>query len=440
MQRLADLLSLQRWWVYYLAIASVGLVGNATRIVSPWDGVFDHNGEPLCSDFSTFYTAGHMVREGDDALIYDRLASFRTQSELLGRDPSAMDEGGLFFLSPPTFLPLIAPFVRVPYVVAAGLWALLSLVLLAASARLIARDLLVEIRARRLLLLACLFIPTQISLQLGQTTALTLSISTFAFLALRRRQDFLAGLLVGCLILKPQLGLGFAIVFLGGRRWASVAGTLVGMSAWLVASWLVAPGAWRPFLESIPATSDYVRGLHGEFASHLSTSVLGALDLLLQPLSTVLPLALAALFTLGLVVWTGSRWARAPWEPGSRRWDLSCASTLALAWLCSPHLLIYDVALFLLPASIAARWIWQPKRPFGGGPFSAMTFVCIAVASLWNVLFMGHAHAFLVEHRLPVILPQLVTFALVMWSAWLWREAVVDAPPAGGLGGVLLEV
>ena len=42
-----------------------------------------------------------------------------------------------------------------------------------------------------------------------------------AYLALRNRQDFLAGLAIGCLIFKPQLGLAAAVVFIFTKQMES---------------------------------------------------------------------------------------------------------------------------------------------------------------------------------------------------------------------------
>lgn len=441
MQRLADFLTLRRWWVYCIALAAVGLIGHAQRALSPWDGLFDFQGEPLCGDFSTFYTAGHLGAEGQDLLIYDRSASMRMHGELIGLDPNlseadraVMDatggEASSFFLNPPTFVVLVAPFSRLPYIPAATLWSLLSLILMAAGAHLVSRRLLIGLSTKRVLLLGCLFVPLQISLGLGQNTALSLSISTFAFFALRSRKDLLAGLLIGCLIIKPQLGLGFAIVLLGGRRWVAVGGAFLGVAAWVSATLLLVPDAWEPFLESVPLASEFVRGLHGRYPTYLSTSVLGALDLLLQPLSEVLPMVLASAMALGVIAITFRRWLRIEWAPGSRTWDLTFAATLGLTWLISPHMLIYDVALFLLPAAITAHWVWKGQRPFGGGAFSAVTFGCIALSSLWIQLVLGHAHTFLDERGLPIVLPQLVTVGLVVWSLMLWRSSSDPSTPS----------
>ncbi|MFT5358108.1 MAG: hypothetical protein ACI9KE_005345, partial [Polyangiales bacterium] len=108
MQRLADFLTLGRWRVYYLAIACVGLIGIGERLVRPWEGNFDYQGEPLSSDFSTFYTAAQLASEGA-ANVYDPAVLAEAHERLIGSPPAATNAGS-FFLNPPTFLLLVTPF------------------------------------------------------------------------------------------------------------------------------------------------------------------------------------------------------------------------------------------------------------------------------------------------------------------------------------------
>src|SRR4029077_3589784 len=58
----------------------------------------------------------------------------------------------------------------------------------------------------------------------GQTSAPALSCFTLMFFLLRDRREFLAGLVLGCLIFKPQLGLAAAIVFASIGAWKTVLG------------------------------------------------------------------------------------------------------------------------------------------------------------------------------------------------------------------------
>ncbi len=69
----------------------------------------------------------------------------------------------------------------------------------------------------------------------GQTSAVALACFTLMFFLLRDRREFLAGLVLGCLIFKPQLGLAAAIVFLAIGAWKIVVGAALSATAQLCA-------------------------------------------------------------------------------------------------------------------------------------------------------------------------------------------------------------
>ena len=68
----------------------------------------------------------------------------------------------------------------------------------------------------------------------GQTSAIALACFTLLFFLLRDRREFLAGLALGCLIFKPQLGLAAAIVFIAIGAWKTIGGTVISAAAQLL--------------------------------------------------------------------------------------------------------------------------------------------------------------------------------------------------------------
>ena len=72
----------------------------------------------------------------------------------------------------------------------------------------------------------------------GQTSALALACFSAAYLALRSRKMFLAGIAIGCLIFKPQLGLVAAVVFLLDLQWRVISGAIMAAAAQLSAGWI----------------------------------------------------------------------------------------------------------------------------------------------------------------------------------------------------------
>jgi Glycosyltransferase family 87 len=72
----------------------------------------------------------------------------------------------------------------------------------------------------------------------GQTSGLALACFTLAYLALRKQHNFLAGLAIGCLIFKPQLGLAAAAVFVLALEGKVVLGAVISAPAQLGIGWL----------------------------------------------------------------------------------------------------------------------------------------------------------------------------------------------------------
>ena len=70
----------------------------------------------------------------------------------------------------------------------------------------------------------------------GQTSAVALACFTLMFFRLRDRREFLAGLILGCLIFKPQLGLAAAIVFVSIGAWKTVVGAALSAAGQLCRS------------------------------------------------------------------------------------------------------------------------------------------------------------------------------------------------------------
>jgi len=170
----------------------------------------------------------------------------------------------------------------------------------------------------------------------GQTSALALACFTLAFFALKRERDFLAGLALGCLVFKPQLGIAAAVVFIATLRWKVVGGAIVAASAELASAWAYyGPGPFRewmraldrlptvlPLLEPRPYQTHSLRS----FWTMLTPWPRAALSLYL----------LTALFVLALAVRC--------WR-GRLSLSLSYPALLLATVLVSPHLTVYDLVI-----------------------------------------------------------------------------------------------
>ena len=90
----------------------------------------------------------------------------------------------------------------------------------------------------------------------GQISALAVVCVTTAYFALRVDRRFAAGVALGSLFLKPQLGLATAFVFVAACEWRIVLGAMTGAAAQLFVGALF----WRPSILAryVAALVDYV--------------------------------------------------------------------------------------------------------------------------------------------------------------------------------------
>ena len=186
------------------------------------------------TDFLHFYTLGSLALEHRGADLYDMAA----QSELAAR--RVPDAGHLYYVAlyGPQVSLLFAPLAALPYGAALGVWLIVNAVLYGGCCYAIWKTCSNLQREPSLVLLLAFAYPAFFHLVVwGQSSALALMCFTGAYLALRSERKFLAGLAIGCLMLKPQLGLAAAFVFIAAREWRVVAGAVVGAVANLSVGW-----------------------------------------------------------------------------------------------------------------------------------------------------------------------------------------------------------
>ncbi|MBA3530799.1 MAG: DUF2029 domain-containing protein [Ardenticatenales bacterium] len=198
----------------------------------------------LRSDFLAFYTSGYLVLQGQAHELYNFDLYYALQEGWL----PDMDHP-FRFLYAPVFALSYLPIAVYPLAVARGLWVLLSLFLVSAAAGLSGRLSRLTLQESVLALLA--FPPLYATLLVGQNSSLTLLVFTAIGLLLWKKQNnFLAGLLAGCLLYKPQLLVALLLLWLRERQWRAFAGFLLMAVMVALTSLMVSPSATveYPFL------------------------------------------------------------------------------------------------------------------------------------------------------------------------------------------------
>jgi hypothetical protein len=154
------------------------------------------------------------------------------------------------------------------------------------------------------------------------------------------KRPFLAGLVLGCLVIKPQLGVLIPIAFIAAGQWRAFAGAALSSVGLLFAAWLsFGSEAYAGMIEIAPVfasvASDGLVGWHKMASVYASLRQAGLAAEVAWTLHILTASAAAASVWL---VW------RRPVEPGAKAAVLAAASMLV-----SPYIYVYDSMLLILP-------------------------------------------------------------------------------------------
>ncbi len=327
---------------YFALLALANLVGLAALATYIRAGV-DPRGEPLGTDFVSFWTAGRMALTGPAAAIYSPQAHHAAERALFGHP---IDWYAFFY--PPTYLLVCLPLGLLPYMGALALWLGASFAAMLAGLRALSRRF-----AHPLVVLA--FPGVLATVGHGQNAFLTTALFAGGASLLERR-PLLAGVLFGALGFKPQLAAVIPLGLLLAGRYRALAG-MAATGAALAAASVVAFGwdAWAAFLAETPLTrATLERGLV-DFAKMPSVYAT------LRELGAGSPLAYAAQGLAALAALGGLALALRR-ERDAR---LQCAAIVVATCLTTPFLLDYDLTLLIVPIAVLAEaGLARGFRPF----------------------------------------------------------------------------
>jgi alpha-1,2-mannosyltransferase len=364
----------------------------AWNVATP--GLRDRNGNLKGTDFLHFYTLGSLAAAHRGADLYDMTSQATLAAQ---RVPEA---AGIRYLPlyPPQVSIFFAPLSYCSYGWALILWWGCSIAIYGICCYSLWR---ICPRLRRyggtVIILAAAFPAFFHLIAWGQTSAVALACFTLAFFLLRDRREFLAGLVLGCLIFKPQLGVAAAIIFLATGVWKTVLAAALSAVAQLSTGILYY--GIEPFRHWIRVLSN-VRAVLPLLEPKLyQTHSLRTFWSMLLPwhgLSFGLYL-LSAAFVLGLTI---ARWRRSRAMPLSLRYS----ALLFASVLVAPHLTVYDLVIlapaFLLLADwIVAQPLTDASRRMGAllyltymlpliGPFARWTHVQLSVIAMVAALYL----------------------------------------------------
>jgi len=379
------LLAVCLWTVYAVEMSAPGLL--------------DRNGLVKGTDFLHFYTLGTLALQGRGDLLYD----IRAQVELTRRLVSQAPDSVYVPLYGPQVSLFFEPFARLSYGWALAAWLVSNVLLFVFCCHAVWKTCPgLQEHGWTVLVLAIAFPGFFHLLAWGQTSGLALLCFTLAYLALRRDQRWLAGLAIGSLILKPQLGLAAAIVFVLAGEWKIIAGGLAGACVQLGAAWThYATEVMRTYLHALMNVREVLPLLEPRLYQTQSLRSFWSL-LLPWPQMAFALYVVSALGVLALAVGC--------WRSGASL-EIRYSALLLATVLVSPHLTVYDLVILAPAFLLLADWFLAHRDSapwiapllyacyplFLLGPLARITHLQLSVVAMTALLWI----CWRVGERLP---------------------------------------
>jgi len=370
------LLALALWGLYIWTIATPSLR--------------DRNGNLKGTDFLHFYTLGSLAREHRGEDLYDTDAQASLASRLVPES-----EGIRYLpLYPPQFSLAFIPLTHLSYIWAFAVWGIFTTSVYGVCCYAVWR---MCPRLRNFAVttaLLCFAYPAFFHLiAWGQTSALPLACFTGGFFLLRKKQEWAAGLVLGCVLFKPQLGMALLAVFLATKSWKIIAVIAISAAAQLAAG--MAYYGWGPFRAWLRILANVPTLMPAFEPRPYHTHCLRTFWAMLVPWNEV-SFALYAISAGVILVWAVLIWKSR--EPLSLRY----AALLLATVLVSLHLTVYDLVILVPAMLLLVDWILSQTSPSNGmgmlvylvcvlplvGPFTRWIHVQLSVVAMVALLYL----------------------------------------------------
>ncbi len=356
-------------------------------------GLRDRNENLKGTDFLHLYTLGSVAAAHRGGDLYDMNAQAVLAAQ---RVPEA---AGIRYLPlyPPQVSVFLAPLARLPYGWALLVWWCGSAVVYGICCYCIWRA-CPNLRnyGGTVALLAIAFPAFFHLIAWGQTSAAALACFTLMYFLLRDKRDFLAGLVLGCLIFKPQLGLAAAIVFVSIGAWRTVLGAVVSAAAQLsVGVFYYGTEPLRQWMYVLRNVGQVLPLLEPKLYQTHSLRTFWSM-LVPGEVSSLGPYILSAMVVLAFTI--------ACWTRGSGSLPLRYSSLLLTTVLVAPHLTVYDLVILAPAFILLADWlVGQPRTPSTRwlgtllylvymlpllGPFARWTHVQLSVVAMAATVYL----------------------------------------------------
>lgn len=349
-------------------------------------------------DFTVFYTAGKMLREGRGAELYSSRAQLAVQSQFARN--AEIRRGPLPYIHPPYEALFFLPLTLLAYPYAFVLWNLINIAILFGVGMLLRSTLpsMQGIPLWQMVLFSLAFFPIFANFHQGQDAILLLLVVSLSFRALDREADLLAGGWLALGLFKYHLILPLAVILAAWRGRRFIVG-FVTMSSALV---LVSLGlvGWTGALKYPVYAWRVVSGpAFGGIPPRQLPSIFGLLAgwQLSERIGVATQIAVSAV-SAGVL---GMAASLRKWAQCKTSWQLCFAVAVIAAALVAYSTNTYDLSLLMVPLAVVAnyalagprniRWLLAPAIPLLVSPlwfFVWMRWERINVMALFLVWWL----------------------------------------------------
>jgi hypothetical protein len=314
-------------WGRTLAIAIAGIY--AFLALREWASIF---ASPTFTDYLSYWTAGKFALAGSPDMAYDVAAHRAFEISLVDIKGKMLP-----FPYPPPFLLLVTPFSVLPYA-----WSLIAWVIVTFIAYAIASRRVIDLPY------ALSHPSVLVNALIGQNGFLIAAIFTQGTCLLRTR-PFVGGVVLGILIIKPQLALLLPVAVVAARLWPAIAGALSSSAVLLLLSVaFFGTDVFVGFLKMLPLFTEMMRQSTWSWNSFVSVFAF----LRYFGVDQTIALTVHAVVAVAAAVLTWIAW--------SRNWKEQVPILAAATLLIPPYLLTYDALLMIIPMGF-----WLKGQPRG---------------------------------------------------------------------------
>ncbi len=352
-------------------------------------GNLDLASQAIGTDYLQFYASGLTLARGASSQLYDFAYQAQLEQEIIGPDLQYFHAN----LTPPFLAWVFVPLSSIPYAWSFAAWSGIGFIYAWVSLRMLGTR-----ETWRRLAWALSWFPVFASISFGQNSLLSLFILCLAYLLWQRKHKYSAGLVASLLLYKPQLLIGVAILWLiqWRRDWKTLTGLLTGGCILAGLTFIFLPEAAIDYLHLV---RDFLPGMiYGEqFPLYHLHALRGFLVLLLPGQIWLVELVSIIVSITGLIFYLRILKSVRN-EP-----KLQFVAAICFTIFITPHAMIYDWVLLLIPAVL----LWQAYPEL-------KQYWKVVFAGIWLVSLLSGPLTYLQLKFLPVAVQISVPITLIL--------------------------